>query len=129
MAALPDILIGDLRMDGAEPVFILGPCVIESEQFVWKMAHELKRIADGQNLRWIFKASYDKANRTSHETFRGTDCHEGCQILGEIGSQLGVPVTTDIHSPKEAEIAAEFVDVIQIPAFLCRQTDLIQAAA
>lgn len=130
MSTLPNIPIGQqLLMDGKEPIFILGPCVIESEQFVWKMAHGIKKIADELGLRWVFKASYDKANRTSHESFRGSDCHEGCQILGEIGQQLKVPVTTDVHSPEEAWIAAEFIDVIQIPAFLCRQTSLIEAAA
>jgi len=116
-------------LDGEEPVFFLGPCVIESEEFVWRMARALKEMAVDLGLRWVFKASYDKANRTSHASFRGTDCHEGCQILGEIGRQLEVPVTTDVHTPEEADIAAEFVDVLQIPAFLCRQTDLIERAA
>ena len=120
---------GEVVLNGEEPVFILGPCVLESEEFVWRMARELKEIADELSVKWIFKASYDKANRTSHSSFRGTDCHEGCQILGEIGEQLRVPVTTDIHSPEEATIAAEFIDVLQIPAFLCRQTDLIESAA
>ncbi|MFT5465146.1 MAG: 2-dehydro-3-deoxyphosphooctonate aldolase (KDO 8-P synthase) [Verrucomicrobiales bacterium] len=130
MEPLPTVKIGQqLLMDGIEPIFILGPCVMESEAFVWKMAHGIKEIADELGLRWVFKASYDKANRTSHGSFRGTDCHEGCQILGEIGQQLKVPVTTDVHTPQETEIAAEFIDVIQIPAFLCRQTDLIEAAA
>ena len=116
-------------LDGEEPVFFLGPCVLESEEFVWRMAHALKEIATSLNLRWVFKASYDKANRTSHSSFRGTDCHEGCQVLGEISQSLKVPVTTDVHSPEEADIAAEFIDVLQIPAFLCRQTDLIERAA
>lgn len=130
MSALRNIQIGQqLQMDGKEPIFILGPCVIESEQFVWEMAHGLKEIADDLQLRFVFKASYDKANRTSHRSYRGTDCHEGCQILGEIGQQLKVPVTTDVHTPEEMKIAEEFIDVIQIPAFLCRQTNLIEAAA
>jgi len=116
-------------MDGAEPVFILGPCVIESEEFVWRMAHSLHQIAEEQKLRFVFKASYDKANRTSHSSFRGTDCQVGCQILSEIGQQLKVPVTTDVHSPEEAEIAAKYIDILQVPAFLCRQTDLIEAVA
>lgn len=130
MATLPTVKIGQqLLMDGREPIFILGPCVIESEQFVWEMAHGIKKIVDELGVSWVFKASYDKANRTSHSSYRGTDCHVGCQILGEIGQQLQVPVTTDVHRVKEVEIAAEFIDVIQIPAFLCRQTDLIEAAA
>lgn len=116
-------------MNGVRPVFIIGPCVMESETFVWHMAKELKRIAETIGIQMVFKASYDKANRTSHASFRGTDCQVGCRILGEISAQLGVPVTTDVHSPEEADIAAEFIDIIQIPAFLCRQTDLIEAAA
>lgn len=116
-------------MDGAVPIFILGPCVIESEEFIWKIAREVKQVASAQGLRFIFKASYDKANRTSIQSYRGIGCTEGCRILGAIGAELGVPVTTDVHSPEEAEIAAEFIDVLQIPAFLCRQTDLITAAA
>lgn len=111
------------------PVFILGPCVIESEGFVREMAHKLKMIAEEQGLRWIFKASYDKANRTSGRSFRGMGCEEGCKILGDIGRELGVPVTTDVHTPEEARRAAEWIDLLQIPAFLCRQTDLITAAA
>jgi len=126
---LPDIQIGDVTMDGQEPVFILGPCVIESEDFVWEMARDLKKIADDQNLRFIFKASYDKANRTSVKSFRGPGLREGCRMLGQIGKELGVPVTTDVHSPEDAEVAAETVDLLQIPAFLCRQTDLIVATA
>ncbi len=130
MKELPGIDAGKgVVIDGREPVFILGPCVLESEEFVWRMAHEIHGIAGRLGIRWIFKASYDKANRTSHQSFRGTDCHEGCQILSEISKQLGVPVTTDVHSPEEAQIAADFIDVLQIPAFLCRQTDLIEAAA
>jgi len=128
--SLPRIPITDqISLDGVEPVFILGPCVIESEEFVWHMAKEIQKIAAELKIRYVFKASYDKANRTSHSSFRGTDCQVGCQILGEIGQQMGVPVTTDIHSPEEAKIAAEHIDILQIPAFLCRQTDLIEACA
>jgi len=126
---LPDISIGDLIMDGKEPIFILGPCAIESEDFAWEMARALKKTADQQGLRFIFKASYDKANRTSVKSFRGPGVREGCRILGEIGKELGIPVTTDVHTPEEAELAAETVDLLQIPAFLCRQTDLIVATA
>ncbi len=112
-----------------QPVFILGPCVIESEAFVWDMARRLKQIADELGLRWIFKASYDKANRSSIQSYRGLGCEEGCKLLGDIGKELGVPVTTDVHSPEEAEQAAQWIDLLQIPAFLCRQTDLITTAA
>ena len=130
LSSLPHIPISDdIILDGTEPVFFLGPCVIESEEFVWRMAHDIKALADKSGAKFVFKASYDKANRTSHASFRGTDCQVGCQILGEISDQLGIPVITDVHSPEEAGIAAEFIDVLQIPAFLCRQTDLIEAAA
>ncbi|MGV3533852.1 MAG: 3-deoxy-8-phosphooctulonate synthase, partial [Chthoniobacteraceae bacterium] len=78
---------------------------------------------------FVFKASYDKANRTSVKSFRGMDVRSGCQLLAEVGKELGVPVTTDVHSPEEATVAAEWIDILQIPAFLCRQTDLIEAAA
>ena len=130
---LPPITIGEpgrsVTMDGAAPVFILGPCVIEGEDFTWELARNLKEIADAGGYRFVFKASYDKANRTSIESFRGPGLEAGCKLLGEIGRELGVPVTTDVHTPRDVEVAAEFVDMVQIPAFLCRQTDLIVAAA
>ena len=111
------------------PFFILGPCVIESEELIWSIATELSGLADSLQLSWIFKASYDKANRTSAKSYRGLGMEEGCKLLRAIANQFRVPVTTDIHSPEEAWRAAEFVDLLQIPAFLCRQTDLIRAAA
>ena len=110
-------------------LFILGPCVIESEAFLWQTARRIKETCDGLGLRWVLKASYDKANRTSDQSYRGMSAKEGCQLLSAVGKDLGVAVTTDVHSPREAEVAAEFIDVLQIPAFLCRQTDLIHAAA
>jgi 2-dehydro-3-deoxyphosphooctonate aldolase (KDO 8-P synthase) len=121
--------IGPHRIGAGQPLFILGPCVIESEDFVWKMARALKDIATTAGAQFVFKASYDKANRTSMKSFRGLEVKEGCAILAAIGKELGVPVTTDVHSPEQARLAAEYVDVLQIPAFLCRQTDLIKAAA
>nr|WP_304944986.1 3-deoxy-8-phosphooctulonate synthase [Verrucomicrobium sp. BvORR034] len=117
-----------MRFDGVRPVFILGPCVIESEAFVWDMARKLKGIADGLGIQWVFKASYDKANRSAGNSYRGLGLEAGCGILGAIGKELGVPVTTDVHSPEEATKAAEWIDFLQIPAFLSRQTDLILAA-
>ena len=121
--------IGNLTIDPSTPLFILGPCSLESEDFVWKMAQSLKEIADRTNIQFIFKASYDKANRTSVGSFRGPGVNEGCRILGEISKELGMPVTTDIHTPEEAAIAAENIDFLQVPAFLCRQTDLLEACA
>lgn len=121
--------IGKCQLGGTEPLFILGPCVIESEKFVWRMARKIREVADDAGAQFIFKASYDKANRTSGNSFRGIGVREGCELLASIGRELGVPVTTDVHSPANVEVAAQFIDVLQIPAFLCRQTDLIQAAA
>lgn len=126
---IPEIAIGQHSLGGREPVFFLGPCVIESEAFVRDTARRIRDIAAEAGARFVFKASYDKANRTSASSFRGMGCREGCQLLADIGRELGVAVTTDVHSPEEAAVAGEFIDVIQIPAFLCRQTDLIEAAA
>src|SRR5437773_4533287 len=121
--------IGNVTVGGREPAFILGPCVIESEKFVRRMAQKIAKICAAENVSFIFKASYDKANRTSVKSFRGIDARAGCQILASIGRDLKMPVTTDVHSPAEAGIAGEKIDMLQIPAFLCRQTDLLRAAA
>src|SRR6266853_1091259 len=121
--------VGQIRSGANTPFFILGPCVIESEDFVRTIAGELKELCQTVDVPWIFKASYDKANRTSAKSYRGIGVKSGCQILGTIGKELSVPVTTDVHSVEEVQIARDFVDVLQIPAFLCRQTDLLQAAA
>jgi len=121
--------IGSVTIGGKRPVFILGPCVIESEKFVWRMARSIEKICAQEDVDLIFKASYDKANRTSVRSFRGIGVCEGCEILSAIGRDLEISVTTDVHSPAEAEIAGEKIDLLQIPAFLCRQTDLLRAAA
>ena len=127
--AVKPLKIGNVSIGGKQPAFILGPCVIESEKFVWRMARRIAEICAGEGVPFIFKASYDKANRTSVRSFRGIRVEEGTQLLAEIGRELNVPVTTDVHSPDDAEIAGRVIDVLQIPAFLCRQTDLLQAAA
>jgi len=129
LVTAPVIAIGGCQLGGSEPLFILGPCVIESEDFVWRMARALKTLCAEAGVQFVFKASYDKANRTSGKSFRGIGVAAGCRLLGEIGRELGVPVTTDVHSPADCAVAAEWIDILQIPAFLCRQTDLIQAAA
>jgi 2-dehydro-3-deoxyphosphooctonate aldolase (KDO 8-P synthase) len=128
MAELPVVQIGGVRVDGVQPFFILGPCVIESEEFLWEMGRRIKAIAEPLGLRWIFKASYDKANRSAINSYRGMDCASGCKLLAMVGAELGVPVTTDVHSVEDIETASEYIDLLQIPAFLCRQTDLIVAA-
>src|ERR1051325_10738956 len=121
--------IGKIAIGGKRPVFILGPCVIESEKFVWRMGREISKICRSEDVDLIFKASYDKANRTSVKSFRGLGPREGCEMLAAIGKELKVPVTTDVHSPDEAKLAGGMIDLLQIPAFLCRQTDLLRAAA
>jgi 2-dehydro-3-deoxyphosphooctonate aldolase (KDO 8-P synthase) len=126
---LKPLKVGKVRIGGKQPAFILGPCVIESEKFVWRMARKINEIARGEDIQFIFKASYNKANRTSVASFRGIGASEGCEILAAIGHELNVPVTTDVHSPEEARIAGAGIDLLQIPAFLCRQTDLLRAAA
>lgn len=108
---------------------IAGPCVIESESFTLKMAESIARICARLGVPFIFKSSFDKANRTSVHGFRGSGMEEGLKILEKVKKEVGVPVLTDIHESYQAEPVAEVVDVLQIPAFLCRQTDLLLAAA
>ena len=121
--------IGRVTFGGKELALILGPCVIESEKAARRTAARLVAITGRLGVPFVFKASYDKANRTSGRSFRGPGPEEGCRILGAFRDEFGIPVTTDVHSPQEVEIAADHVDLLQIPAFLCRQTDLISAAA
>ena len=108
---------------------IAGPCVLESADATLAVAADLRRLADRWRLPLIFKSSYDKANRTSHISFRGPGLKEGLEILARVRSEFNLPVLSDIHSVAEAEEAAEVLDILQIPAFLCRQTDLVLAAA
>ena len=115
--------IRGVEIGGGKPVYILGPCVIESEKFVLSIADDLKKICDPLGVSWIFKASYDKANRTSVKSFRGLGLEAGCRLLRKIGDELAVPVTTDIHSPDDARVAGQFIDLLQIPAFLPRQAN------
>ena len=129
MTRRPVMRVENVTFGGGAPVFILGPCVIESEEFIWKIARALRDICRDAGAQFIFKASYDKANRTSVNSYRGVGVKDGCRILAAIARECGMPVTTDIHSPGDAQAAAEFIDLLQSPAFLCRQTDLIQAAA
>lgn len=121
--------IQSVEIGGPRPFYLLGPCSLECETFVWEMARSIKSIAEKLDVPLIFKASYDKANRTSVTSFRGPGVREGCRILAEIARELKLPVVTDVHTAREAEIAAEYVDLLQIPAFLCRQTDLLEACA
>ena len=108
---------------------IAGPCVIESEENVMLVAKKIKEITDKLDIPFVFKSSFDKANRTSINSFRGPGLEEGLRILNKVKTELNLKVTTDIHEPYQAEEVAKVVDIIQIPAFLCRQTDLLVAAA
>ncbi len=129
MAKRKPLRVRQVNIGGKRPVFILGPCVIESEKFLWRVAKKIAVICSAEDVEFIFKASYDKANRTSVRSFRGIGVREGCELLWAIGRDLKIPVTTDVHSPAEAEAAGQKIDMLQIPAFLCRQTDLLRAAA
>jgi 2-dehydro-3-deoxyphosphooctonate aldolase (KDO 8-P synthase) len=129
MTAGKEISLGSLRLGGGNPLFLIaGPCVIESQIHALVMAEKIARIAAEAGVPYIFKASYDKANRSSLKAFRGPGLKEGLRILAKIKSELKLPILTDIHDVSQAEPAAEVCDVLQIPAFLARQTDLLIAA-
>lgn len=120
----------DIFIDKKSPLtVILGPCSIESEDHALLCAEFLKKLTSTLDMQFIFKASYDKANRSSIDTFRGVGIDMGLKILQKIQNQFDVPVTSDVHLPDQAKMAGEVLDILQIPAFLCRQTDLILAAA
>ena len=120
--------VGSVTIGGGALFLIAGPCVIESEAHTLKMAEAIATVARANNLPFIFKASYDKANRTSIRSFRGPGLQEGLRILRKVLERVRVPVLTDVHEAADVPHAAEVVDVLQIPAFLCRQTDLLVAA-
>jgi 2-dehydro-3-deoxyphosphooctonate aldolase (KDO 8-P synthase) len=130
MSLTREIQLGSLRLGGANPLFLIaGPCVIESETHARSMAERVAKIAADHAIPYIFKASYDKANRSSVKAFRGPGLSEGLRILAKIKSELRLPILTDIHEPSQAAPAAEVADILQIPAFLARQTDLLLAVA
>lgn len=130
MSAIHEIDLGAFKIGGAHPhVLIAGPCVIESEDLVVETAQQIAAIARDLHMPYIFKSSYDKANRSSLASFRGPGLSKGLAILDTVKAKVGVPILTDIHDVHEAPIVAEVADVLQIPAFLCRQTDLLLAAA
>ncbi len=121
--------IGKIKAGGNNAfVLIAGPCVVESEKLLRQTAAEIKSITSSLDIPFIFKASYKKANRTSASSFIGIGDKDALEMLGNVGKEFDVPVLTDIHLPAEAEMAAEYAEVLQIPAFLCRQTDLLLAA-
>jgi 2-dehydro-3-deoxyphosphooctonate aldolase (KDO 8-P synthase) len=125
-----EVAIGKVKIGGNRPLVLMaGPCVIENEAQAFRCAERLMTICNGLSIPLVFKASYDKANRTSITSFRGPGPQAGLRILDRIKESLGVPVLTDVHSIEEVSAAAAVADVIQIPAFLCRQTDLVAEAA
>jgi 2-dehydro-3-deoxyphosphooctonate aldolase (KDO 8-P synthase) len=121
-------LMNDLIQQGRAPLFVIaGPCVIESLESCLEIGRHVKNVCEGLGLAYIFKASFDKANRSSNASFRGPGLAEGLRILERVKGELGVPVLTDVHEPNQAEAAGKVVDVLQVPAFLARQTDLLLA--
>ncbi len=120
----PGILLG-----GDSFVLIAGPCVVESRDRVFSIAEKLKEIASRLNIPFVFKSSFDKANRTSHESFRTIGFNDALDILARVRKEFDIPVLTDVHESHQARIVAEQVDILQVPAFLCRQTDLLEACA
>src|SRR3954463_4323649 len=117
--------IPDFGLDLGKDLFLIaGPCVIESRDHVFFMAAELKKIAASYKVPFVFKASYDKANRTSIKSFRGPGADEGLNLLRDVREKFNVPILSDIHEPAQAEAAGKILDIVQIPAFLSRQTDL-----
>jgi 2-dehydro-3-deoxyphosphooctonate aldolase (KDO 8-P synthase) len=124
------VQLGRLTFGGGSPfVLIAGPCVIESESHALELAGRLLEITTRLSVPFVFKASYDKANRTSGRSFRGPGLDEGLRVLAAVKARVSVPILTDIHEPSQAGPAADVADILQIPAFLCRQTDLLVAAA
>jgi 2-dehydro-3-deoxyphosphooctonate aldolase (KDO 8-P synthase) len=121
--------VGNLTLSSDRLFLIAGPCVIESQDLCRRIAEHLKEIAERRRLALVFKASYDKANRTSTKSFRGVGMAKGLKILAAVRNEFGMPVLSDVHTPEEAKEAGAVLDCLQIPAFLCRQTDLVQAAA
>lgn len=121
--------VGNVKFGAGRLAFILGPCVVESAQHALFMAQEINDICKHVGVEVVYKSSFDKANRSSIESFRGQGMEFGLEILAQVKDEVGVPVITDIHEPWQAEKVAEVADILQIPAFLCRQTDLLIAAA
>jgi 2-dehydro-3-deoxyphosphooctonate aldolase (KDO 8-P synthase) len=121
--------VNNVPFGGGELSFLLGPCVVESYDHASKMARAIKDICGRVGVGFVYKSSFDKANRSSIESFRGQGMEFGLEVLAQIKSELGVPVITDIHEPSQVEKTAEVADILQIPAFLCRQTDLLIEAA
>jgi 2-dehydro-3-deoxyphosphooctonate aldolase (KDO 8-P synthase) len=130
MTVIHSLELGDHIWKQGDPLFLFcGPCVIESEEMCLRVADRVAAICSALNITYVFKASYDKANRSSIDSFRGPGIEDGLKVLRKVKSEIGVPVMSDVHTDEEAVMASEVLDVIQIPAFLCRQTSLVHTAA
>lgn len=129
MTEIKPFKVENVTFGGGNLTFILGPCVVENQQHALFMAQEIKDICAEVGVEFVYKSSFDKANRSSIESFRGDGMDFGLEILAQVKKEIGVPVITDIHEPWQAEKAATVANILQIPAFLCRQTDLLIAAA
>ena len=123
------VKVGNFEVGNGDLMLLAGPCVIEDRERTLNIGKGIKEITERLGINYVFKASFDKANRSSYESYRGPGLEEGLKILADIKSKLNVPIVTDIHETIQAEAVGEVVDIIQIPAFLCRQTDLLEAAA
>jgi len=124
------VRVGEVEIGEGLPLsLVAGPCVIESESMCLSVAAQIKRIADRLDVPFVFKASFDKANRSSHHSFRGPGLEDGLKTLDRVRNEIGVPVTSDVHETSQVRLAGEVLDCLQIPALLCRQTDLLTAAA
>ena len=129
METAAPVQLGPHSVGPGQPLLLIaGPCVIESAEHTLKMAESLAVIARRLEMPYVFKASYDKANRSSIQSYRGPGLEEGLQTLKRVRDQVGVPVLADVHEPAQARVAGEVLDCVQVPAFLCRQTDLLLAA-
>lgn len=129
MAEIKKIKLKNFEIGADKLTILAGPCVIEDKDMVFETAKKLKEITSELGVNFVFKSSYDKANRSSITSFRGPGIIEGLKVLNEIKTKFDIPIVTDIHAPEQAAQAAEVADILQIPAFLCRQTDLLVAAA
>lgn len=125
----PSLRLGERTLGGGQLFLLAGPCVLEAPELIFSIADTLAALAEARGIPLIFKASFDKANRTSVKSTRGPGLDEGLRLLEDVKRRTGLPLVTDVHSPEQCAPAAEVVDVLQIPAFLCRQTDLLLAAA
>ncbi|MDD3237776.1 MAG: 3-deoxy-8-phosphooctulonate synthase [Candidatus Gastranaerophilales bacterium] len=129
MIKVNKIKLNDFEIGGEKLTILAGPCAIESRDILFKTAENLKKITEELDINYVFKSSFDKANRSSLTSYRGLGMEKGLTLLAEVKKEFDLPIVTDIHEPNQAAVAAEVADIIQIPAFLCRQTDLLVAAA